>query len=150
MKKFEFKLAPVLKIRKSREEIALRDLARAQRAYQAEIAKKAALQRQLAESLARREQLGQEPVTPNAFRTEQDFINGTKHRIIIADQCIVRASKGVEKALRAYLHARRQTRMIEVLYEKAYSEHRKARMKYEAKQIDDLSIMRARFREEIA
>jgi flagellar biosynthesis chaperone FliJ len=40
--------------------------------------------------------------------------------------------------------------MIEVLKEKAYAEYRRARTKYEQKQLDDFSVMRARFRAEIA
>lgn len=149
MKRFEFKFETVLRARKTREEDALRALGAAQRAYQAELSRKAELLSELEEALKRRECLGIEPVGPVAFRLENDFIAGTKQRITRQEQAIFRASKGVEKALRAYLFARKQTRMIEVLREKAYAEYRKARAKHEQKQLDDLSVMRSRFREEI-
>jgi flagellar export protein FliJ len=134
----------------AREEEALRALGAAQRAYQQELAHKARLLQQLEDSLIRRESLGIEPVGPVAFQLEQDFIVGTKQRLIKADQAILRASKAVEKALRAYLAARRQTKMMDTLREKDFVEWRKAAAKREQLEMDDLSIMRARFREESA
>lgn len=145
MKKFEFKFAAVLRQRKVREEESLRALGRAQRAYQAELANKARLLAELENSLQRRENLGQVPISPLAFQLEDEFISGSKHWIRRADQVILRASKAVEKALRAYLTARRQTTMIERLREKAYEEYRRERAKYEQKQQDDLAVMRNRF-----
>ena len=53
---------------------------------------------------------------------------------------IFRASKNVEKALRAFLFARRQTRMIESLREKAFAEFKRDLAKKEQKQLDDLTI----------
>ena len=82
------------------------------------------------------------------FKVEEDFILGTKQRIIQADHVIDRAKRGVEKALRAYLFFRRQTRMIEILQEKAYQEFRKKVARREQKEIDDLVIMRFRMEAE--
>ena len=62
--------------------------------------------------------------------------------MIRQDQAIVRASRSVEKALRAYLTARRQTRMIETLREKDYQEFKKMVAKKEQKELDELSAMR--------
>src|SRR5206468_2689205 len=121
-------------------------LGAAQQVYQRELGHKQQLLSELDSALRRRESLGIEPVGPTAFQLEESFIGGTKSRITRADQAILRASRGVEKALRAYLHARRQTRMIEVLREKAYADYRKARSKWEQKQQDDLAVMRARLR----
>lgn len=150
MKRFRFQFETVLKARKSREEDMLRALGAAQQAYQSELRAKGALLSDLDLSLKRRETLGIEPVGPLAFRLEEDFISGQKQRLTRADQAILRASRGVEKALRGYLHARRQTRMIEVLREKAFEEYKKARAKTEQKQLDDMIVMRARLREEIS
>jgi flagellar export protein FliJ len=144
MKKFEFKFAAVLKQRKIREEDALRGLGQAQRAYQAELAHKSKLLSDLDLSLKRRELLGEIPVSPLAFQLEDQFIVGTKHAIRRADQAIFRATKGVEKALRAYLNARKQSRMIEILREKAYEQYRRERSKHEQKRLDDITIMRER------
>jgi flagellar FliJ protein len=150
MKKFRFKLATVLEVRKSREQEALVALAAAQREYQAAQAHKLDLQRQLQESLLRREKLGHESTGIVVFHTEQDFINGTKAWLIRADQAIVRANRGVEKALRSYLHVRKQSRMIETLEETARREHRLETAKKEQRQMDDLNVMRSRLKEESA
>ena len=104
---------------------------------------------QLRASLERREQLGQQPVSISSFQSEQAFITGTKQWIIRADQAILRASRGVEKALRTYLIAKRQTRMIEILYDKEYVDYRKQLAKKEQKDLDDLMIMRARLKEAV-
>src|SRR5258708_4564994 len=131
MNKFKFKLETVLQFRRTREEEALRALAQAQRIYQAELAKKAKLLFDLSEALGRRESLGIVAIGIDAFQLEQNFIGGTKQRIVQQNQALVRASRGVEKNLRAYLFAKRQTRMIEILREKQYKEFRKALSKKE-------------------
>jgi len=153
MKKFRFKFESVFKIRQTREEEVLRALGAAQRAYQEELAEKQQILSELDQSLKRREKLGSETVTINSFQIEQNFITGTKQRIIRQDQAIVRASRTVEKALRAYLFARRQTRMIEILREKDFAEFKKAVAKKEQKELDELSVMRTslnRQNEEVA
>jgi flagellar FliJ protein len=147
MRKFRFKFEPILKQRKSREEDARAALARAQRTYQAELDRKAKLRADLDGSLLRRERLGSSPIDIVPFKVEDDFIVGTKQRILQQEQAIFRASKAVEKTLRAYLFARRQTRTIEVLREKAYADFRREVIKKEQREMDDLSIMRARMAE---
>jgi flagellar FliJ protein len=144
MKKFRFRLETVLNLRKTREEEAHRQLAQAQRIYQQELAQKAALNTILADSLARRESLGVESIGIDAFQLENNFVIGTKQRIVQQTQAVFRASRGVEKALRAYLFAKRQSRMIEILREKQFKEFKIALAKKEQKDLDDLSVMRAR------
>jgi flagellar export protein FliJ len=144
MARFQFKFATVERVRKQREEEALRVLGDMQRAYQAAISHKNKLLSDLAEALVRRENLGQKPVGIVAFKTEQDFIVGTKQRALQADQRILRARRSVEKALRTYMAARQQTRMVEVLREKAFADWRKEQAKKEQRQLDELYVMRAR------
>lgn len=148
MKKFRFKFETLERVRKGKENESLRALAKAQLLHQDCLNAKQKLLTALSESLGRREQLGSQPIGMVAFQLESEYISGTKHRIGHADQAIFRAKKGVEKALRAYLMARRQTRAIEILREKAFSEYKKERMKYEQKQLDDLYVMRARLNQE--
>src|SRR5690606_23057763 len=107
MRKFRFKFATLEKARRDAQDKALRSLAEAQRAYQAAVNRKQELRSRLEESLARREELGGAPTSVGAFLLENDFISGTKLRIQHAEQGIFRARKGVEKALRGYLIARR-------------------------------------------
>lgn len=145
--KFKFRLETVLNLRKTREQEALRLLAQAQRIYQQELAQKAKLNFELSDALVRREGLGIEAIGIDAFQLEQNFIVGTKQRIIQQTQAVVRASRGVEKCLRAYLVAKRQSRTIEILREKQYKEFKKALAKREQKELDDLSVMRARLKQ---
>lgn len=150
MARFRFRFSTVLDVRKQREQDALTALGSAQRAYQQAVARKHELQQLLQASLARRESLGGEATPVLAFQLEQSFINGTKQRIIQSDQAIVRASRVVEKSLRAYLAARKQTRMIETLEEKDRREFKLEQAKKEQKQMDEMVILRARLREETA
>ena len=148
MRKFLFRFATVLKARRAREEECLRLLGAAQRQYQAELERKRGLQRALEGSLLRREELGAgTAAAPVDFALEHDFIVGTKQRLIQQEQAILRASRAVEKALRAYLLAKRQTRMFETLHDREYAEHRKREQKREQRAQDDLSVMRAAWRE---
>ena len=150
MPKFRFRLESVLKLRKTREDEAMRALGAAQRAYQACLARKAELLSELEASLLRRERLGERSIGIDVFHLEQNFINGTKQRITQSDHMIFRAGKMVEKALRAYLNARKQSRMLETLKDKDYAAYRKAQAKIEARWLDDLTIMRHRMKEESA
>jgi flagellar FliJ protein len=143
MKKFRFRLETLLKVRTLREQEAMRLLAEAQRRYQAELAEKARLQAELERAFQGREALGGGAAsTSTDFKLAHEFIVGGKHRLVRQEQAIFRAQKGIEKALRAYLQARRQTRAIELLREKDYAEFKRARAKQEQKVIDELSSVR--------
>ncbi len=122
----------------------MRVLAGAQASYQEALAAKRDLVSKLGEALQRREQLGGVSVPALSFQMENDFIGGTKQRIIQSDQAIVRATRSVEKALRAYLYARKQLRMIETLREKHFVEFKREVARREQKDLDDLYTMRSR------
>ncbi len=147
MKKFKFVFASVLELKRRQEKKTLAALAESQMRFKLEVEKKQILQRTLQEALIRREAFahGVEANPISIMHTEQDFIVGTKQRLIGADQAILRARRNLEKTLRTYLLAKKETRSIESLYEKAYQEFRRALVKREMKEEQDLSIMRARF-----
>lgn len=149
MKKFRFKFSTLEKARKAAQDQAMRVLAESQRAYQAATEHKLMLQTRLQGALIRRESLGAEATSVTAFLLENDFIVGTKHRIVQAEQGIFRARKGVEKSLRNYLVARRQTRAIEMLREKAFLEFKREVAKREQRDLDDLTLMRDRLKREV-
>lgn len=148
MRKFQFKFEVILKQRKSHEELALRQLGAAQQNYQAAVREKNVLQEDLKKSLIRRESLGSESIGISAFKTEQDFITGLKHRIIRAEQGVTRSMRGVEKALRYYLQTRRQTQVMERLKEKHYLQFKQERARKEAKELDEMSVMREHLKTE--
>lgn len=147
MKKFNFQFETLERVRKSREEEAQRSLGGAQRALRAAIDHKEKLSSDLQAILLHREQLSQKPILAAAFQLDTAFIDGQKIRIIQQESVIARARRAVEKALRTYLAARRQTRMIEVLKEKALSEFKIERIRFEQKNLDDLTVMRERLKE---
>lgn len=148
MAKFRFSLATVLDLRKRREESALRGLGDAQRALQAEIGTRERLAAALESGLIRREELGREPVSSEAFRLEQAFIDGTKVRIGQADHRIARAGKQVNRAMAGYLSARRGTRAVETIRDQRLIEFKRDQAKREQRLLDDLFIMRARLAED--
>jgi flagellar export protein FliJ len=135
-----------MQARRITENEALRNLAEAQKKLQSEIQVKKDFQDQLEQSLLDRERLGTTPTPASGFQFLQNFIIGTKQRIIRADQAILRANRGVDKAMRMYLHAKKLTRMIENLKDKAFSEFKLQLKKAEQKEQDELTVMRSRLR----
>lgn len=143
-KKFKFRLEAVEKIRRVKEQEALRGLAHAQSKFQVALNHKVELLGELEKSLIRREGLGTIKAAPALdFQMETAFISGTKQRIIQADQAILRAKKFVEKALRELLVARRALRTIETLREKAYEEFKREMRKREQKALEDIYVGRS-------
>lgn len=143
MKKFKFSFETLEKVRKARENEMMRLLSRAQSEYRAASEKKSQLSKELEIAQTELSCIADVDVTPAMIATQWDHITGLKQRLIQQEQAILRAKRGVEKTLRSFLIARRQTRMIEVLREKAYAEYRKQLQKHEAKKLDDIYIMRA-------
>jgi flagellar FliJ protein len=145
MKKFKFKLASVLDIRKKKEQDALVSLAAAQKAYQDALERKQNLIRANGTAFDRRQVLSNQGGPALGFQLEQNFIEGNKKRILQSEQAISRCARGVEKALRVYLFARKQTKMIEVLEENERKNFTQEQKRKEQKQLEELVTMRARF-----
>jgi len=144
MRKFRFRFATVEKVRRTREDEAMRALGETQRKLRAEIESRQRLERLRSESLVRRENLGvSAPMNAIVFQLETEFIDGQKQRIGQADQAIFRARKAVERAMRNYLLARRATRVIELIREKDLIAFKRYESKREARILDDLYVMRA-------
>jgi flagellar FliJ protein len=149
-KRFRFKLQPVENVRRSKEQECMRVLALAQTRFQQALQFKIQLIQELEDSLIRREQLGQTATSVMAFLMENDFIAGQKQRIVQADQFILRAKKNVEKCLREFLIAKKDTRVIEKLRENAFAEFKQEIQKKEQKELEELYVMRARLIKESA
>ncbi|MEN9723558.1 MAG: Flagellar FliJ protein [Pseudomonadota bacterium] len=143
MKRFKFRLEAVETIRKKKEDEALQVLAKARGDHQSAIDFRQNLERELRDSIARREGLAQECVGPEAYAIEEAFISGTKIRIQHAILKENRAARLVERAMRSYLHARRDTRVIETIRENDLQEFRREITKRELKEVDELSSSRA-------
>lgn len=145
MKRFRFRFEAVERVRKAKEQEALKTLGSAQQAHASAVQHKFSILEKMAVSLQRREELASESAaTVLSYQIETIFIEGSRHRLILAEQSIIRAKRNVEKALRVYLYARRQLRMIENLREKAFLEFKKEMNKREQKQIDEINTLRAK------
>lgn len=144
MRKFRFKFSAVLKDRKLRQDEALRALGGAQREYQRALSDRGLLAKELDRALTRCEGLGAEPTPALAFQLEQEFIVGIRQRLVRQGQAIHRAGRSVEQALRAYLVARRRTRVMEMLYEKHHEGWKREARKKAQRELDDLTVMRPR------
>lgn len=141
-KKFRFKLVVVQDLRKREEDLALKKLAETQNKFQSLVTKKSNLFKQLEETLLKRENLSNQDQNIHSFLLHNDFIIGCKVRIFQMDQVITKARKNVEKALREYIIAKRKTRALETLYEKAFAEYKKELSKKEQKDNEDLYTVR--------
>jgi len=146
MKKFHFKYETVDKVRKGREKEAMRLLGLAQRILEDAKNRKLALEEDLRQSYARRQEFCEKADTVSPLQMEDDFIEGTKIRITQAGQAIQRASRGVEKVMKIYLHARKQVKVMDILREKHFAEYKKDVSKREQRSLDDLYVMRDRLR----
>ncbi len=152
MKRFKFQFETLEKVRKARENESLRALSEAQSRFQAEISEKQKLSDELDRSYSRRESLATDTSAAPSLgvlplQLEDQFIEGQKQRISRQELAILRAKKRVDQAMRAYLVARRASRMIENLREKAFAAFKIEYRKWEQKQADDTSVMRARLKD---
>lgn len=147
-KKFRFRLEAVEKVRRAKEQEALRGLATAQSKYQDALKHKQDLMEETEEALKRREGLAGKSQPVLAYQLENEFINGNKMRILQADQAIFRARKFVEKALKEVILAKRAVKAIEKLREKAFAEFKVAMRKKEQKELEELYVSRQRLVDE--
>jgi flagellar FliJ protein len=144
MAKFKFKLETVEKVRLQKEQKMLEELSLCQRAYQEKINAKRELLVRKEEAFTSKNELSSRGASINEVRLAEDFITGIKHRIIRADQAIVRSRRFLDQAMKNYILARRERMMIDRLKEKAFEEFKLARARSEQKALDDLITMRAR------
>jgi len=144
MAKFKFQLEAVEKVRTQKEQKMLEELAVSQRAYQAKIDEKKNLLNKKQEAFIQSNELVSKDASINDIRILDEYIVGLKQQIIRADQAIVRSRRFVDQAMRHYLAARRELKMVDKLKEHAFEEFKIEQNRDEQKQLDDLITMRAR------
>ena len=148
MKKFQFRFEAVLKVRKIKQDEALRAVAFHEKVYRQEIEKKATLLTELDLAYKRIESFSEKSSQISIYQSEQDFIEGTKQRIIQADHAILKARRNLDKVLRLFTAARAQSQVMETLKDNAHKEYRKDIERREQKLMDDLTLMRFRPQQE--
>lgn len=153
MKRFRFRFESVEKVRKVREEDALRALGRAQADLQTARSNLAELEKELELGLKNREfalseketgQIHGNAAVMEVLRIQDLHVSGTKQRIQWAKNTVSRYERGVDKAMRAYLFARRQMRMVEILRERDLEQYKKELSRHQQKNLDDYLVMRAK------
>jgi flagellar biosynthesis chaperone FliJ len=121
MRRFRFRFESVEKLKQAREREALRLLGEAQRGLERAKEHQAALYRRLTEALKSRESTSEKLASAQSesvsalLQSMGAFISGQKVRIAQAEHAILRERRKVEKALRIYLLAKRQLKVIETL-----------------------------------
>ncbi len=145
MNKFKFKLEPVLKFKKLKEEESLRKLAIAQKKLQQLIMENRNLISIL--TIYTEKKQGSQ-VDILKIKIEENYVIGVKQRIVQSNQAISKAKREVDKTIISFLLSQKDRKKLEMLYEKDYREYRKQLDKVEQKRIDDLMLMRFRLKEE--
>ncbi len=152
MAKFKFSLAAVERVRIQKEQMALEEMSSYQRIYQEKIAAKKDLLDKKQKAFEEKNSLSAQASSIIKFQLVEEYIDGLKQHIIRADQAIIRARRFLDQAMRKYILARRERKMIDRLKEKALEAFKLEQARAEQKQLDDLVTMRSRLshEEEIA
>ncbi len=80
----------------------------------------------------------------NEIRLQEEYISGINQRLLRADQAIVRARRFLEQAMREYIKARKERKMVDRIKEKAVETFKINQNRLEQKNMDDLISMRSR------
>jgi flagellar protein FliJ len=145
--RFRFRLESVLKLRRSLEETAQRDLARAIGALEAVRAELARLrQAQLDTVELRRAAVGQ-PIDLLQWRSVERFLVVLEHRVNAAEGQRREAEARVAEARQALLRAHRNHLMLVRLKERRQEQHNLESLREEANAMDEMAVLRHRFAE---
>lgn len=142
-KRFRFRLEAVLKIRKWKEQEALRSLGAAQRKYSEIQQLRLAMQNRRDEwNKKRSAELGTKSFSVAESHAVQSFLDGCVVRERQFEHKLQHAKKQIEKALRNYLSAKKALKSIEKIKEKSFEEFKVQQRKIEAKRQDDFQTTR--------
>jgi len=136
MKKFKFRYQNISDLRDRQEKKALSEFAQAQKAYRAELEKKATLLENLNKAIQERENLSKLKSEINQYQIIQKFIDGQKVRILQQDQAIFRTGKILEKKYELFLNSRKNKKIMDKLHERELEKHKELEKKHEAKELD--------------
>lgn len=141
MKRFSFRFEQVSKVKKQKEQEALRVLTQIQSEKMKATQKREKLSEDLNRGLEQRSDLANHGASSDLFRTWEDFVVGTRIRIRNTDQYLQKISKILARAMQGYLSAKREFETYEKIRERDYSQFREKLKKLEQKNLDDIYIM---------
>lgn len=150
MKRFQFKLEALKTVRRDQENQSLRVLVKAQNALREAIQKKEILLSDLNSALIRRESAANQSTSVSMIQIEENFIVGTKTRIVQADREILAARKRTDQAMRGYVLSRKNLKIVEKLEENARRDFVRSEKKRESKFLDEMAVTRFRLKGDAA
>lgn len=144
MKRFRFRLRPVLDYRAHVEEMRRRQLALARRDLQAALHVRDEIARRLETALDR---MGEAMKKDDHLRgaeimAHRAYLQRLSERLEAASGTVAAARSRVEQATAALLSARRDRRILQRLYDKAVERYRYELARWEVNQTDDLTQAR--------
>jgi flagellar export protein FliJ len=145
MKAFKFNLERVLVVREREEDVALTLLARSEKHLQGMFADKHKVFAKLQKLQANFKDL--QLASPIDFELLELAIQGCKVQLERSEQLIFKAHKEVGKARELFFLRKKRTKTILHLKEKALARYKLERQKHEAKELDDMMIMRFKGKE---
>ena len=145
--RFRFRLEAVLKLRRSLEEMAQRDLARAVQALEAVRAELARLRQAQLDTVELRRTAPGQPVDLLQWHSVERYLLVLEHRVAQAETQRREAEAKVAAARQALLHAHRNHLMLVRLKERRQEQHDLESQREEARLMDEMAVLRHRFAE---
>lgn len=144
MRRFIFRLQPILKLREALEKEAQRHLARMMGFQQEKEAHLDALAREREEVQNSRRAKTGAVLDIAAWKAAERYLVVIDRRIVAAEAALAEAIKRVLDARQALAQAHREYLMLVRLRERKWEQHQADLLKDEAKEADDLTVLRFR------
>ena len=142
MKKFQFKLESVLKIRKQAEQEALIDLQEAESQLKKILDHIASLEKEILETETSLRSQARQALSAQEIAYHSSYIQLTRVKIEKMQDNMLRAKNNVEEKRQIAVKAMQERKMIEKLKEKRYSQWEKEIVEKERSQLDEIGTMR--------
>lgn len=145
MKKFRFALEGYLKVKKAKEQEKLGDLARVMRKVNVFREQQQAFDSEYGSMLnAQREEFRNKAIPITQLRDMYDYLGALRLRKDTATRHIAEMDGEVSEKRTAYNAARKERRVIEIIRERKWAEHRTEAEKEEGKFLDEFNQARKR------
>jgi flagellar protein FliJ len=142
MKRFNFKLEPLLRVRRMQEERALGELARVMRRVNEQEAVRDQARRSVEEEMGRFEARYREQFQIDLYQIYDRYLERLQTEAAEAGKRLEAMRPEVEQEMAKAMEARRGRRIVEIIKERKKTEYDRARRKAEAKELEEINRMR--------
>lgn len=142
MKRFNFKLEPLLRVRRMQEERALGELARVMRRVNEQESVRDQARRNVEEEMARFEARYREEFQIDLYQIYDRYLERLQTEAAEAGKRLEAMRPEVEQEMAKAMEARRGRRIVEIIKERKKAEYDHARRKAEAKELDEMNRLR--------